>query len=347
MPGTRASDNRSSEYRRSYRSDRSRSSRRNDDSYYKNKKDYRNEDDENASNQRHRNDDYKRNNENNEKYSNHKREVRNSSRPLSPLKRRNYNDTGNTDNNLESPQKRLKENMEVKHIGRFNLSSFSSPKKSRSSSLCSARKENHKKYFSTPKSERRAHTVRVKKMIEENSIAMERNLSSNWADILEELEEQTKEIETYVSKCSEKYGIDKEALRKNIVIDAEILRKRQKQINYGKVTGEYQRYVLEVPRKKRQAYHPKTPNKFRKCSRRKFDGLVKKWRKLLHAYDEDPEQLEDMRNSIDTNEMSDNTDDFGGASNVGSGISGYNIDDFDIIDSDEERLVVNTPMDEI
>lgn len=343
MPGTRISDDRSSEYRRSYRTDRSRSSHHNDGSFYKNKRDYRNEEDENASNHR-RKDDYKRNNENSEKYS--KREARNS-RPISPLKRRNHNDAENNDKNLESPQKRLRENMEVKHIGRFNLSSFSSPKKGRSSSLCSTRKENSKKYFSTPKSERRAHTVRVKKMIEENSIAIERNLSNNWADILEELEEQTKEIETYITKCSEKYGIDKEALRKNIVTDAEILRKRQKQINYGKVTSEYQRYVLEVPRKKRQAYHPKTPNKFRKCSRRKFDGLVKKWRKLLHAYDEDPEQLEDMRNSIDTNEMSDNTDDFGGASNVGSGISGYNIDDFDIIDSDEERLVVNKPMDEI
>lgn len=32
-------------------------------------------------------------------------------------------------------------------------------------------------------------------MIEQNSIAMERNMSNNWADILEELEEQTKEAE--------------------------------------------------------------------------------------------------------------------------------------------------------
>lgn len=41
----------------------------------------------------------------------------------------------------------------------------------------------------------------------------------------------------------------------------------------------------------------------------------------------------------------DNTNDFGGESAVGSGISGYNIDDFDILDSDpEEKLVVDAPM---
>lgn len=66
-------------------------------------------------------------------------------------------------------------------------------------------------------------------------------------------------------------------------------------MNYGKVTSEYQRYILEIPRKKREPFHPRTPNKFRKCSRRKFDGQVKMWRKLLHAWDEDPEQLADMK----------------------------------------------------
>lgn len=187
-------------------------------------------------------------------------------------------------------------------------------------------------------------TTKVKEMIEQNSIAMERNLSTNWADILEELEEQAKEVETYIAKVTAKYEIDGEKLRQNMETDTEVLRKRQKRVNYGKVTAEYQRYLLELPKKQRQSYHPKTPNKFRKCSRRKFDGAVKKWRKLLHAYDEDPEQLEDMKNSIDSD--IDNTDDFGGQSNVGSGISGYNIDDFEIIDSDlEDKLIVDAPMD--
>jgi len=33
-------------------------------------------------------------------------------------------------------------------------------------------------------------------MIEQNSIAIERNLSNNWADIIEELEEQSRELRT-------------------------------------------------------------------------------------------------------------------------------------------------------
>jgi hypothetical protein len=47
--------------------------------------------------------------------------------------------------------------------------------------------------------------------------------------------------------------------------------------------------------KKREPFHPKTPNKFRKCSRRKFDGLIKKWRKLLHVWDENPDLLPDYK----------------------------------------------------
>lgn len=77
--------------------------------------------------------------------------------------------------------------------------------------------------------------------------------------------------------------------------DAECLRKRQKQINFGKVTPEYQRYIAAVDKHKREVYHPRTPNKFRRCSRRKFDGLVKKWRKALHVWDENPEALKDFK----------------------------------------------------
>lgn len=268
-----------------------------------------------------------------------------SSRQTSPLKRRNNEDS---ENSISSPQKRLRENMASKCIGRFNLSSYTSPKK-RSSSLCTIKKEN--KYASTPKSERRLqHTKKIKEMIEQDSINMKRNMSNDWADILEELEEQTKEVEKYIEKVSEKYEIDKDRLTKSLETEAETLRKRQKRINFGKVTEEYQRYIIELPHKSREPFHPRTPNKFRKCSRRKFDGLIKKWRKLLHAFDENPDQLADMKHSVDDSNDCDITDiDFGGASNVGSGISGYNIDDFDILDSDmsEDKLVVDTPMEAI
>lgn len=128
-----------------------------------------------------------------------------------------------------------------------------------------------------------------------NSDAIERNMSNNWGDILEELEIQTKELNEYVDKVSSKYELDKEKLLKKLETDAETLRKRQKRINLGKITPEYQRYVMSVARNKREPYHPRTPNKFRKSSRRKFDGLVKKWRKLLHVWDENPENLKDFK----------------------------------------------------
>ncbi|EDW58557.1 histone RNA hairpin-binding protein [Drosophila virilis] len=67
--------------------------------------------------------------------------------------------------------------------------------------------------------------------------------------------------------------------------DPEILSRRQKQIDYGKNTAAYERYIENVPKNERTREHPRTPNKYGKYSRRAFDGLVKIWRKQLHIYD--------------------------------------------------------------
>ncbi|OON15493.1 hypothetical protein X801_08705 [Opisthorchis viverrini] len=65
----------------------------------------------------------------------------------------------------------------------------------------------------------------------------------------------------------------------------ELLR-RQKDIDMGKVTDRYAEYVLSVPKPERERYHPRTPNKFRKVSRRAWDGMIRKWRKHLHNFED-------------------------------------------------------------
>ncbi|EDW04488.1 histone RNA hairpin-binding protein [Drosophila grimshawi] len=77
--------------------------------------------------------------------------------------------------------------------------------------------------------------------------------------------------------------------------DPAVLSRRQKQIDYGKNTATYERYVDQVARNERTRDHPRTPNKYGKYSRRAFDGLVKIWRKQLHFYD--PPSAKDARSA--------------------------------------------------
>jgi hypothetical protein len=63
------------------------------------------------------------------------------------------------------------------------------------------------------------------------------------------------------------------------------LQQRQKQIDYGKNTKGYQRYLKIVPIKNRKPSDPETPDKFMNCSKRAWDGHVRSWRRKLHQYD--------------------------------------------------------------
>lgn len=82
------------------------------------------------------------------------------------------------------------------------------------------------------------------------------------------------------------------------------LRARQKQIEYGKNTDGYRNYVAKVPKDQRVKGMPSTPEKYQKCSKRSWDGQVRKWRRQLHAYDPAPASLSDDLDLIDGEDLS-------------------------------------------
>jgi hypothetical protein len=75
-------------------------------------------------------------------------------------------------------------------------------------------------------------------------------------------------------------------LRPKDAIAPSMLHQRQKQIDIGKNTRQYRRYVSLVPKGQRTAEHPRTPDPRKPVSRRQFDGLLRQWRQLLHRFDD-------------------------------------------------------------
>eukprot|EP00049_Salpingoeca_infusionum_P004961 m.86386 g.86386 ORF g.86386 m.86386 type:complete len:226 (-) comp12804_c0_seq2:2242-2919(-) len=68
-------------------------------------------------------------------------------------------------------------------------------------------------------------------------------------------------------------------------VDSGRVKSRLKQIGFGKNTQGYINYIKQVDRAERKAEDPQTPDPYRDCSKRAFDGLIRKWRQQLHQYD--------------------------------------------------------------
>lgn len=72
------------------------------------------------------------------------------------------------------------------------------------------------------------------------------------------------------------------------------LQQRQKQVDIGKNTPEYQYYIYTVPKEQRRKGDPQTPDKFQDISKRNWEGQVKAWRRKLHEFDPPQEFLNEL-----------------------------------------------------
>ena len=75
--------------------------------------------------------------------------------------------------------------------------------------------------------------------------------------------------------------------------DAHKIKQRQRQIDYGKNTLGYARYLELVDRAMRKPSDAWTPDVRARASKRAFDGMVRKWRRALHAYDPPVDENDD------------------------------------------------------
>jgi len=75
--------------------------------------------------------------------------------------------------------------------------------------------------------------------------------------------------------------------------NCDTLIRRQKDIDYGKNTVEYQEFVSNVQKKDRLNNQPWTPDKYEKMTRRNWDKQTKIWRKQLH-YWRDPKPVKEL-----------------------------------------------------
>jgi histone RNA hairpin-binding protein len=113
------------------------------------------------------------------------------------------------------------------------------------------------------------------------------------------------------------------------------MKQRQKQIDIGKRTIGYSNYVKEVPRERRGREHPNTPRITKLCSKRSWDGQVKKWRRQLHLWDPEGMSEEAKANEAEA-EASAMT---AGGNDDGDDVDDQNDDGIDDVDDGDEDII--------
>lgn len=79
-------------------------------------------------------------------------------------------------------------------------------------------------------------------------------------------------------------ALERRVLANGIEEDERRIAQRQKQVDYGKNTIAYDRFVEICPRERRMRGDPMTPIVRQKCSKRSFLGQVTSWKKMVYAY---------------------------------------------------------------